>query len=418
MSLDLTLNSLNVYVQETTNFLISRVTRDQSASPPIAGWHNFFKAGRIGTTGTAVPLLFLAKVRADFPFREEAINKLLSSQSSQGSWAILSLGDVSTVEGTAWPMRALAVVGDTRARGAIYRAEEWLLSQQNMEGAWGSTKDNSPRTLLTCISIESLAALSASSHEAITKAIKWFIHNQRPDGSWGAEPGQDGTVFHTALVIKTLFNIGVPAADPHVAAAVSFLKDRWKPNSKNFLQEIYDVHFSGTYSRVITEHDVDSEVIQALLKIRPTWASALLLSTARDMVDLYVREGRLTPSGMQPSIWNIIPRATAFFDLLHYFPISQDGRIMNFKEAIVYSPSSNHLTRRGFASILLRRILIPRFPLTSFLLLFFVMVTVLISYLYYVGSVKFSDVVLSFFVEMAGLSLGLFIDRKRWGKHD
>jgi hypothetical protein len=212
--------------------------------------------------------------------------------------------------------------------------------------------------------------------------------------------------------------VGVPAADPHIASGLSFLKDKWNPDSKNFLQEIYDVHFSGTYSRVIVEHDVDAEVIQALLKVRPTWASALLLSAARNMVNLYLREGRLTPAGMQPSIWNIIPRATAFFDLLHHFPVSQDGRIMNFREAIVYSPSPSHLTRRGLASLLLRRILIPRFPLTSFLIIFFIMVTALIGYLYYIGSIKLTDVVLSFFVEMAGLSLGLFVDRKKWGKYD
>jgi hypothetical protein len=55
MSYDLTLEELHNYIQETSNFLLSKIAQEQRASPPIAGWHNFFTPSRIGTTGSAVP---------------------------------------------------------------------------------------------------------------------------------------------------------------------------------------------------------------------------------------------------------------------------------------------------------------------------------------------------------------------------
>ena len=410
MSGDLTLRHLDHYVQETVNFLISKLARDQTVSPPIAGWHNFFKPERIGTTGSAVPLLFLSKVNADFSYRQEVVNKLLTSQFVQGSWAVLSLADTPTVEGTAWPLRALAIAGDSRARSAVFRAEEWLLSQQSEQGAWGSTIENPPRTLLTAISVESLASLTSPSRDAIIRAIRWFGQSQRPDGSWGEEPGGDGTVFHTAVVTNALLEIGLPPSDPRIAAGVSFLKTKWVPNSRNFLQEIYDVHFDGIYSRDVIEPDIDSAAIGVLRKVRPSWATPTILNAVHEMVELYLQGGRLSPPNLQPSIWNIIPRATLFFELLKSFPVAEDGRVLSFPETIMYSPS--HLSKRSVVNMLLRRIVIPRFRLTSIFLLVFVAITSVVGYLYYTGSVRFSDVILSLFVELAGLSLTIYVDRK------
>lgn len=417
MPRDLILHRLNLYVQETIDFLLANLTRNQSVSPPTAGWHNFFRPGRIGTTGTAVPLLFLVRVGADFPYKEEMVNRLVTSQLPNGAWTILSLANVPTIEGTAWPMRALAFAGDAGARTAVHKAEEWVLTQQNGQGAWGSDRNGSPRMLLTAISMESLAALSAPSREAISKAVKWFSQNQRTDGSWGAEPGQDGTVFHTARVTKALIDVALLPSDPRIAAAIHFLKNNWIPDGKNFLQEIYDVHFAETYSRIIIEHDVDSAVAQALLAVRPVWATELILRAVGEMVELHSQAGKLSPPNMQPSIWNIIPRATVFFELLQHFPVCEGGRVMNLKEAIVYSPSQESLNRRRMAGILLRGILIPRFPWTSLFLLFFIAITAIAVSLYYMGSIQFKELALSLFGNLAVLSLSLYIDSKRWGKN-
>jgi squalene-hopene cyclase-like protein len=412
MSFDLTIQYVNKYIQETTNFLLSKISRDPRASPPIAGWHNFFTPNRIGTTGSAVPLIFLNKVGVNFHLHAEVINKLVHSQQSEGCWAILSL-DVPTVEGTTWPLRALALAGgDGPARQAVNDAEEWLLSQQKPEGAWGSTRQSPPRTLPTIICLESLAVLTTPPREQINNAIIWLSNGQRRDGSWGEERGQDGTVTHTALACHALLIAGLPPTHPRIADALSYLKLNWKPNSKNFQDEKYEVHFNGGYNRVSLEHDVDAAVIQALLRARPAWASEMILKAVDGMINLYLKEGKLSPANSLPSIWNIIPRATAFHDLLNNFPVSEEGRIVMIDKAIVYSPSPSQLNKRSLSMLLVRHIIIPRFPWTTGLFLLFIAITVAIMVLYVRGSIQLKDVLLSLGVECAGLSLGVFIESK------
>ena len=411
MSHDLALHHVHSYVNDAVNFLLSKITRESSGPTPIAGWHNFFRPGRIGTTGSAVPLLFLHQLNVEYQYRQEVINKLLTSQFDEGCWAILSLGDIPTVEGTVWPMRALAKLGDLQARQAVSRAENWLLSQQSGQGAWGSTAENSPRTLLTAISLGSLAVMAPPSATPIRRAIEWFSQHQRSNGAWGEEPGRDGTVFHTATVSLQLLELGIPGSDPRISKALSYLRDFWRPDKHNILQEIYDVHFDDTYSRVIVEHDVDAAVIRLLLRIRPPWGMEMVVAAASDMITSYLSTNKLSPAAT-PSIWNIIPRATAFHELLQHFPVSEEGAVLSFKEAIVYAPSKQSGSKFNIAKFLLARIIIPQFRLTSLFLLCFLIITSIMVYLYYNGTVQLKDVFLSLGVELAGLSLGIYYDRR------
>jgi hypothetical protein len=271
--------------------------------------------------------------------------------------------------------------------------------------------------LPTSICLESLAVLSPPRRDAINNAIKWLSHNQRRDGSWGEEPGQDGTVFHTALVCHALITTGLSAADTRIADALSYLKNTWRPNSKNFRDEKYEVHFKGGYNRVTLEHDVDSAVIQVLLKARPTWASEMILRAVEGMIDLYRIEKRLSPSDSHPSIWNIIPRATAFHELLNNFPVSEEGRILRIDNAIMYSPTPSQLNKRSLSILLLRHLILPRFPWTTGSLIVFIALTAVVMYLYFKGHFDTTALLLSLGVELAGLSFGIFIDSKRRGKN-
>jgi squalene cyclase len=226
------LEQLQNYVQEVGNFLNSKITHNQKNNLPIAGWHNYFKPGRIGTTGSAVPLIFFHNTKITFPFRAEVLNFLLSSQCASGAWSILSLAELPSVEGTAWPLKALHLAGNNDTRISLYKAEDWLISQQNEDGGWGSNKLNKPRTLLTCVVVESLTSLSSPAIVTINKALNWLTQSQRRDGSWGMELGNEGTVYHTCKVLNTLLQAGLSTNDPRIQKGMSFLKERWSTKSK------------------------------------------------------------------------------------------------------------------------------------------------------------------------------------------
>jgi hypothetical protein len=129
------------------------------------------------------------------------------------------------------------------------------------------------------------------------------------------------------------------------------------------------------------------------------------------MVDSTSGVIKLTPNEMEPSIWNIVPRAMAFFHFLKQMPISGTGRVYSYGESIIITPDPNS-SRYKFVKFLLSFIL-PKFNFRIVLLSIFGLITISIIILFLIGKISFIELVLSLFVEVAGISLSSYIEWRR-----
>jgi Squalene-hopene cyclase C-terminal domain len=409
---ELDIVGLQSFVQGAVVFLKTKLVREDQSDPLVAGWHNFFTPDRIGTTGSAVPMILFNELKIDFEYRDAVIQKLLASQQQYGGWAILSVEDTASVEGTAWPLLALAVVGDCKQRSNLLRAEDWLVAQQHINGGWGSNKENAPRTLLTAITIEALSSLSAPSRDVITRGINWLSQHQRKDGSWGKEPGQDGEVFHTALVTRILLKSGLSVSDPRVLSAIEYLKKNWQPDEKHFFQEIYEFRVGAKYSRVILEHDVDAEVILCLLSARSIWSFEKLFLAVEGLVKPYTIDKSLHPPGIKPSIWNTVPRALAVAEFITHISLTGSGKVSFIAGLIVHNPNSSRFTTLKVLFGLLSTPL-SRFLKKYWLLLLFLIIVIGAVIFYIQGTVTLQDLWLSIGGGIAVSCLFAFFDTYR-----
>ena len=125
------ISKIRQYIDETEKFLTSKMCTREHGNHITSGWHNFFAQGKIGTTGTATPYLFFHHL-GQIPEEQKLISTLIDLQNNdsdehKGGWPILSIARVPTVEGTAWPLKALTNAKDDRARLAAMQAEDLSL---------------------------------------------------------------------------------------------------------------------------------------------------------------------------------------------------------------------------------------------------------------------------------------------------
>jgi hypothetical protein len=334
LSHDLRRQALEQRVRELAQTLRDNQAVDDSKSPPIAGWHNAFRAGRIGTTGTALPLLFLSSVGETIPELHKTLEALRQSQfdtgAHAGGWSILSLGVTPNVEGTTWPLLALRATGDDSDLARIGAAAKWLSGQQNADGGWGSTKGNASRVVLTAATMRALGDCSPLSAKALVAAEAWLRRVQRrQDHSWGPIEGQPGTVHHTCIALEALLARGARINDPSIVGARDYVIANWKPDARRIQTETYDAEAGAAYQRVVLEHDVDALACQALMRLRGPGdldrcarAAKRFLQTSPEEID-----------AAAPTLWNALPRGFVANELLKLLPATNDGRLVTNRGA-------------------------------------------------------------------------------------
>ena len=334
--------TLTQRVRDVVQFLRDRVVESDGA----AGWHNTFQPGRIGTSGTALPLLFFSAAQEQPPHRSKLLAGLRHPTFDDGeraAWSILSLGGAPNVEGTTWPMIAFIEAGDHSDAGLVGRAREWIIAEQRSGGGWGSTGANIPRVTLTASAV---AALRASSpwNPQLESAVVWLRRTQRPqDGSWGATEGESGTVHHTCLASLALLQCNVPRSDPALSRARAFILDAWQPRPQDVQTETYDVHRDDGYQRAVLEHDVDALAARTLLRLGGPGGLARAVHGAQKMFEVPV-EGLAVE---QPSLWNILPRGFLALDLLSLTPTEGAEVVARRQVAVMIEGSA----RRPAASL-------------------------------------------------------------------
>lgn len=332
MTLRLVRELFDQRIQEVVQQLRDHITRDEAHGR--AGWHNAFRAGRIGPTGTALPVLFLIEVGAPIPERDAVLNALRMSQIDMGDsagWSILSLGEQPNVEGTAWPLRALVAAGDGADRSRILRAEAWLLSQQNTDGGWGSSVGSVSRLTLTSTAVSALLSLPAQDRRVLDAARVWIIRAQNSNGSWGATIGESGTLHHTCLAVIALLALGSPRSDDAVVNAAEFVRSTWRPSPRTIQTEVYDAHYEGEYRRVVMEHDVDALVSQLMLRTHGAGDFSRAVQAAHGCFSVPLDDLDVE----HVTLWNIIPRALIAQELRE-LPGHADAHILSRANAVAF----------------------------------------------------------------------------------
>lgn len=177
--------SLSDFLGQITQELNDR--RAQSTSGAL-GWHNTFEPGRVGTTGSALPLRFLQPIgQISDVDQAKILAGLVSAQHPTGGWCILSIPKAPTVEGTAPTLLALIDVGDAASLQPVDDGVKWLLGVQNEDGGWGSASGNGSRTCLTGNAVAALARTGPRARSALAHAMSYLKSAQNLDGGWGGE---------------------------------------------------------------------------------------------------------------------------------------------------------------------------------------------------------------------------------------
>jgi hypothetical protein len=328
--------TLDRRVQDVVQYLRDNIVIDRQRSPAWAGWHNLSREGRIGTTGTALPVLFLRAVGQPIPERDAVLTALRESQTPDdegAGWTILSLsGSRPNVEGTTWPLRALSLAGDREDAQRVQEADLWLTSQQNEDGGWGSTKGSDSRLTLTTSAISALILGGVRNREALDAAQDWLVRTQRSgDGSWGPTHGESGTAHHTCLAIMSLLELGARRIDQALLVAREFVLDAWKPRPQTIQTEVYDAHdphLPDHYRKVILEHDVDALVCQALLRLGQPGDITTVVGGAQRLLEIPYDALQVD----QVSLWNVLPRAFLAHELRE-LPMFGGGHVIARKGA-------------------------------------------------------------------------------------
>jgi hypothetical protein len=305
------------------SMLRTKVTRD--AARGVAGWHNNFAPGRIGTTGSALPLGFLRSLRAiDRDLDAAVVNGLLQAQLASGGWSILSLNGSATVEGTVPPLAAMCRSTGPGAGQSVARARAWLEQQQRQDGGWGSTDADDSRVCLTARALMALAALDVPDQNSLTRGAEWLTSLQNGDGSWGPVVGARGTTVHTALAMRGLIGAGVGLSERSIERGLDFLASQWEPSLDATLVETYDATIGpGTYSRVSMVHDIDAEVALCLIETDPLGLRTRLWTCAQGWISANSDQKWWEHMDPAASLWTVIPRATAALSLANRIGTSE-----------------------------------------------------------------------------------------------
>jgi squalene-hopene/tetraprenyl-beta-curcumene cyclase len=128
---------------------------------------------------------------------EHAVQFILSQQEPDGAW--FGRWGVNYIYGTWLVLRGLDAVGFDRRASAIRRAADWIRSVQNEDGGWGETcgtyNDAATRGIgpstpsQTAWAVMALVASGDVDSPELSIGIKWLVSAQRADGSWDESTG-------------------------------------------------------------------------------------------------------------------------------------------------------------------------------------------------------------------------------------
>ena len=148
---------------------------------------------------------------------ERAIQFILKEQEPDGAW--FGRWGVNYLYGTFLVLRGLQAMEFDQNEPAVQQAAEWVRMVQNTDGGWGETcgtydnpdlRGTGPSTpSQTAWALLGLLAAGDTRSDSVAKGIRWLIDHQRADGSWEElAPGRNGESFYTGTGFPRVFYLG------------------------------------------------------------------------------------------------------------------------------------------------------------------------------------------------------------------
>jgi squalene-hopene/tetraprenyl-beta-curcumene cyclase len=177
---------------------------------PFADHNALLDPSTADVTGRALESLARLGLRRGAPAVERAVEFLLAQQEADGAW--YGRWGVNYLYGTWLALRGLSRFGDISGEAWCARAVAWLAAHQNPDGGWGESPRSYDEPARRGIG-ESTAAQTAwallalcaggeaASGELIARGVQYLLSSQRPDGRWIDEPWT-GTGFPRVFYLR------------------------------------------------------------------------------------------------------------------------------------------------------------------------------------------------------------------------
>ena len=157
-------------------------------------------------TAQAITALMLVEGKEVISEVEKTIS-WLNDQKKEKGWGIM-ISDEPAIESTAWVLSAFLQAREIGLRSE--RIEEsleagisWLLDCQNLDGGWGSWKNDISRTTTSSM-VCSLLLQEGSHKKALKEAEKYLKDSQNEDGGWGFRKGEISNILGSSLTLSVL----------------------------------------------------------------------------------------------------------------------------------------------------------------------------------------------------------------------
>ncbi len=148
---------------------------------------------------------------------EKAIEFILKEQEPDGAW--FGRWGVNYLYGTFLVLRGLQAMEVSFLEPAVQQAAEWIRMVQNPDGGWGETAgtydDPSQRGVgpstpsQTAWALLGLLAANDTRSDSVAKGVRWLIDRQQKDGSWSElMPGRNGESYYTGTGFPKVFYLG------------------------------------------------------------------------------------------------------------------------------------------------------------------------------------------------------------------
>ena len=148
---------------------------------------------------------------------ERAIQFILKEQEPDGAW--FGRWGVNYLYGTFLVLRGLQAMEVSYLEPAVQQAAEWIRMVQNADGGWGETAgtydDPSQRGVgpstpsQTAWALLGLLAANDTRSDSVAKGVRWLIERQQEDGSWSElMPGRNGESYYTGTGFPKVFYLG------------------------------------------------------------------------------------------------------------------------------------------------------------------------------------------------------------------
>jgi Prenyltransferase and squalene oxidase repeat len=332
-----------------------------SAGPRIGGWYHRLDSNIPGPSATAVAVhsyllvnKLPARVTEALAFLKSrqviSSNKLIS-----GGWSVNTSAGRPVLEATSLVVRLLGfghlMVGSNAPDAAS--GYQWIVTNQNKDGGWGSFSGQPSRVWLTAMAIRALAEINLND-AAVASGVEWILRSRDPKtDAWGEQPQGPATITHTSFVLTCLVESQIGGQRPYVNDAVrkGFGWLQVNANTEGLYDdsartESYNVSYNDGSQAVTWQnavwHPSLPYTLSALVRHPDGGDPRLIRAAVSRILTSQSAEGRWPNADGSAgiSVWSVWPFIDALSDFIHRSPVHSNDRITLLSESSI-------LIRRG-----------------------------------------------------------------------